>query len=206
MNPHGDDLTPTKSVSRVSLSPKSKESICILCAESVLNVSFRRRLFTRSTKSPACVNLEILVGAKLVKESCSTEIICKNCARSNENVVKKVLGIREQFASSQQRLAADCGSIESVKRQTKDSDVQVSTKRKVLLFGETSNEPIPLVMTTEKSTQTLSWPEDSDMSAVYVSRSKYTYFKLSTTTTTIFNNIIVLDIVIVRAKITGNGN
>ena len=206
MNPHGDDLTPTKSVSRVSLSPKSKESICILCAESVLNSSFRRRLFTRSTKSPACVNLEILVGAKLVKESCSTEIICKNCARSNENVVKKVLGIREQFASSQQRLAADCGSIESVKRQTKDSDVQVSTKRKVLLFGETSNEPIPLVMTTEKSTQTLSWPEDSDMSAVYVSRSKYTYFKLSTTTTTIFNNIIVLDIVIVRAKITGNGN
>ena len=206
MNPHGDDLTPTKYVSRVSLSPKSKESICILCAESVLNSSFRRRLFTRSTKSPACVNLEILVGAKLVKESCSTEIICKNCARSNENVVKKVLGIREQFASSQQRLAADCGSIESVKRQTKDSDVQVSTKRKVLLFGETSNEPIPLVMTTEKSTQTLSWPEDSDMSAVYVSRSKYTYFKLSTTTTTIFNNIIVLDIVIVRAKITGNGN
>ena len=128
MNPHGDDLTPTKSVSRVSLSPKSEESICILCAESVLNSSFRRRLFTSLTKSPACVNLEILVGAKLVKESCSTKTMCKNCARSNENVVKKVLGIREQFASSQQKLAADCGSIESVKRQTKDSDVQVSTK------------------------------------------------------------------------------
>ena len=42
MNPHGDDQTPTKSVSRVSLSPKTKESICILCAESVLNSSFRR--------------------------------------------------------------------------------------------------------------------------------------------------------------------
>ena len=177
MNPHGDDLTPTNSVSQVSLSPKSEESICILCAESVLNSSFRRRLFTSLTKSLACVNLEILVGAKLVKESCSTKTICKSCAISNENVVKKVLGIREQFASSQQKLAADCGSIESVKRQTKDSDVQVSTKRKALLFGETgetSNEPIPLMMTTEKSTQTLSWPEDSDMSAVYVSRSKYT--------------------------------
>jgi len=96
--------------------------------------------------------LEILVGAKLVKENCSTEIICKNCARSNENVVRKVLGIRELFGSSKQRLAVDHSSIELVKRQTKDFSNQVSTKRTALLFGETSTERIPLVMTTEKST------------------------------------------------------
>ena len=89
MNPHGDDLTPTKSVSRVSLSPKSKESICILCAESILNSSFRRRLFTSLTKLPACVNLEILVGAKLVKESCSTETIVKTVPEATKTWLKR---------------------------------------------------------------------------------------------------------------------
>jgi len=49
MYPYGDDLTPTKSVSQVSLSPKSQESICILCAESMLNSNFRQRLFTGLT-------------------------------------------------------------------------------------------------------------------------------------------------------------
>ena len=166
----GDDLTPTKTVSRVSLSPKSKEGTCILCAEYILDSSFRRRLFTGLAKSPACVNLEILVGVKLERESCSSGIICKNCVRSNENVVKKVLAIREQFALSKERLAADCG-IESVKRQSKDSSDQSRSKQKALVFSETidSAQPIPFLTSTKKSTQTLSGPDESDVSAVSVS-------------------------------------
>ena len=38
--------------------------------------------------------------------------------------------IRELFESSKQRLAVDRGSIESLKGQTKDSNDQVSAKRK----------------------------------------------------------------------------
>ena len=57
--PYGCDLTPTKSVSWVNLSPESKGSICILCAENVLNSNFRRRLFTALTTSPACVNTKL---------------------------------------------------------------------------------------------------------------------------------------------------
>ena len=91
-------------------------------------------------------------------------------------MVKKILEVRQQFLSSKEKLAAERGSVESVKRQNRaDSTNQVRGKRKGLDFSETStprtDQPIkPLVTTTEQCTQTLSWPEDSDMSAVYVSR------------------------------------
>ena len=84
--------------------------------------------------------------------------------------------VRQPFSSSKEKLAEERGSVESVKRQNRaDSTIQVRGKRKALDFGETStprtDQPIkPLVTTTEQRTQTLSWPEDSDMSAVYVSR------------------------------------
>lgn len=56
----------------VSLSPQSKD--------------------TKSghTKSPARVN------RGKIKESCSTEIVYENYARSNENMVKQVLSIRDK--------------------------------------------------------------------------------------------------------------
>ena len=109
-----DDLTPTKTVSRVNLSPNSKEVVCVLCVEGVLNPNYWRQLFSGFSKSPVCVNLEILVGEKLDRQSCMTDIIC---ARTNENVVKKILEVRQQFSSSKENEAAERGSIESVDRQ-----------------------------------------------------------------------------------------
>ena len=171
----GDDLTPTKTISRVNISPKSKETVCILCVEAISNPEYRRKLFSGSNKSQACVNLEILVGAKLDRGNSVTENICRNCARTNENVVKKILEIRQQFLSSKERLAAHLGTVDSVKRQSKASRDQVVRGKRKALFGESSataatDEPVPLVTSTEKSTQTLSWPEDSHLSAVHVSR------------------------------------
>ena len=40
-----DDLTPTKTISRVNISPKSKETVYILCVEAVSNPDYRRKLF-----------------------------------------------------------------------------------------------------------------------------------------------------------------
>ena len=84
-----------------------------------------------------------------------TEIICRNCARTNENVVKKILEIRQQYLSSKERLAAHRGTVESVKRQSKDSRDQVVRGKRKALFGEQSatsatvatpiDEPVPLV-------------------------------------------------------------
>ena len=132
---NGDDLTPTKTVSRVNLSPNSKEVVCVLCVEGVLNPNYRPKLFSGFSKSPACVNLEVLVGAKLYRESCMTDIICRNCDRTNENVVKKILEVRQQFSSSKEKLAAERGSVESVKRQNKaDSTNQVRGKHQPCTF------------------------------------------------------------------------
>ena len=94
-----DDLTPTKTISWVNISPKSKETVCILCVEAVWDPDYRRKLFSGSNKSQACVNLETLVDTKLHRGNSVTEIICRNCAWTNENVVKKILEIRPQFLS-----------------------------------------------------------------------------------------------------------
>ena len=165
-----DDSTPSKTISLVNISPKSKETVCILCVEVVSNPDYRRKLFSGSNKSQACVNLETLVAAKLDRGNSVTEIICRNCARTNENVVKKILEIRQQFLSSKERLAAHRGTVDSVKRQSKAPRDQVVRCKRKALFGESSasaviDEPVLLVTSTEKSTQTLSWPEDSDVSA-----------------------------------------
>ena len=91
-------------------------------------------------------------------------------------MVKKILEVKYQFSSSKEKLGAERGSVKSVERQNiTDSTNHVRGKQKALDFDETStprtDQPIkPLVTTTEQCTQTLSWPEDSDMSAVYVSR------------------------------------
>ena len=45
------------------------------------------------------------------------EIISRKCARTNENVVKKILEIRQQLLSSKERLAAHRGTVAAVKRQ-----------------------------------------------------------------------------------------
>ena len=114
-----NDLTPTKTISRVNISPKTKETVCILFVEAVSNPDYRRMLFPGSNKSQACVNLETLVGAKLDRGNNVTEIICwcRKCAQTNENVVKKILEIRQQLLSSKERLAAHRGTVDSVKRQ-----------------------------------------------------------------------------------------
>ena len=83
-----DDLTPTKTISRVNtVSPLKRRKRFAFCVEAVSNLDYRRKLFSGSNKSQACVNLEILVGAKLDRGNSVTEIICRNCARTNENVV-----------------------------------------------------------------------------------------------------------------------
>ena len=83
-----DNPTPTKTISRVNISPKTKRGVCILCVEAVSNPDYSRKLFSGSNKLQECVNLEILVGVKLNRGNSVTEIICRKCARTNENVVK----------------------------------------------------------------------------------------------------------------------
>ena len=61
------------------------ENTCIYLqyGESVENAALRRRLFSGSTKTKICQNLELLLGDLFE--------VCRNCAKRNETLTKKIL-------------------------------------------------------------------------------------------------------------------
>ena len=67
------------------------------------------------------MNLEILLGAKLDRESCLTDIISRNCARNDDNFVLKDPRNQEAVFVSYEKIKEDRGSAELVKRLNKDS-------------------------------------------------------------------------------------
>ena len=94
------DLHRNKTVSWVSLCPKSKEVTSILSVESLWNSSFYRRFLTDHAKSPARVNLEILVGAKLgiERKAVRLKLFVETVPEATKTWWKtKVLWIRVQF-------------------------------------------------------------------------------------------------------------
>ena len=173
--------TPTKTVSRpAAVSPKSKESICIHCSEIVSTPDYKRRLFSQSIKTKACVNLEIVVGDTFLPETCVTAFVCRACDRRNDNLVKKILESRERFYASQSKLLVERGCVQSTKRQNRQENDSVKRARALFQSETTDTESvstthqpdIPVVSTTvEQSTQTSSCPEvkDSEISAIHVS-------------------------------------
>ena len=170
------ESTPTKTITRSSISPNSKTSICAVCLENVQNFDYRRKLFSGVEKTKACINLEIIVGAQIDKETgCNTDIVCRNCDRRNDNLVKKILNIRDTFYSSQSKLVSRSrAQIVSIKRQSQDnmkvdSQIQSGTKRVARgLFADQFISETTLSR-TDKETQTLPWPDDCNISAVHVS-------------------------------------
>ena len=75
-----EKITPTKTFLCVSLIP---ENTCIRlqCVGSVENAALRRRLFSGSTKTQKCQNLELLLGDLF---EVGKEIVCRNCAECKE--------------------------------------------------------------------------------------------------------------------------
>ena len=180
------ESTPTKTITRSSISPNSKTSICAVCFENVQNFDYRRKLFSGVEKTKACINLEIIFGAQIDKETgCNTDIVRRNCDRRNDNLVKKILNIRDTFYSSQSKLVSRSrAQIVSIKRQSQDntkadSQIQSGTKRVARgLFADQFISETTLSR-TDKETQTLPWPDDCNISAVHVSiQSNYSFLYL----------------------------
>ena len=180
------ESTPTKTITRSSISPNSKTSICAVCFENVQNFDYRRKLFSGVEKTKACINLEIIVGAQIDKETgCNTDIVCRNCNRRNDNLVKKILNIRDTFYSSQSKLVSRSrAQIVSIKRQSQDNtkvDSQIQSGTKCVARGLFADQFISetTLSRTDKETQTLPWPDDCNISAVHVSiQSNYSFLYL----------------------------
>ena len=181
------ESTRTKTITRSSISPNSKTSICAVCFENVQNFDYRRKLFSGVEKTKACINLEIIVGAQIDKETgCNTDIVCRNCDRRNDNLVKKILNIRDTFYSSQSKLVsrsrAQIVSIKDKVTTTRRSTVR--TKRHKTCSKRSLRRPDKFISETtlsrtDKETQTLPWPDDCNISAVHVSiQSNYSFLYL----------------------------
>ena len=106
--------TPTKTITRVAVSPCSKEQICFLCAKQVIYNDYRRRLIgSGGRKNKACLDLEILAGRQFTQTELTTNI---NCADKNETIVNKVNLFTNSLKTDHEAIAALKESGTSTKR------------------------------------------------------------------------------------------
>ena len=71
--------TPTKVISRASISPRTKEFLCLICCQDIEKADYRRKLFSSKEKTKVCRDIELLLGEVIDDESV-TNIVCRNCA------------------------------------------------------------------------------------------------------------------------------
>ena len=82
-----EDKVPAKTITRVSVSPGSKEQICFLCAMEVIKNEYKRRLIGPGGRKNKvcldCLDLEMLAGRQFTAAELTTNIICRNCDDKN---------------------------------------------------------------------------------------------------------------------------
>ena len=116
----GDDLTSTTAVCRVTLSPNSKETNCVLCVENVSNPNYRRGLSKDSSLKRAWIWKSSL-ARNSTEKAVWLILFVETAPETTTTLFEKILEIRKQFLS---QLKEDRGSAGWVKRLNKDSNDQ----------------------------------------------------------------------------------
>ncbi len=140
--------TPTKTVSRANVSPKTKELQCLICFQKVERADYRRKLFTSKGKTNACHDLELILGEELLTDDQqpSTNTVCRNCTTRNSNYVKQILSVRQKYKDTLEILKSR-GQVTSVKRMCRpETTERTSSKRppRQLFEDETERTTFPL--------------------------------------------------------------
>ena len=130
---NGDDLTSQKNVSRVSLSPKLKEATSILCVESLLNSSFHQRLLTDHAKSPTR-ELRNRRGREEKKVPLNKGAIYLVESDAGRGLFSGSTGPFSKYLRLDKPWTV-CGSIESVKRQTRLREINREIHPNVIMAG-----------------------------------------------------------------------
>lgn len=137
-----DDFIWDKTVSRIILSPKSKEAPCGYS----LKFEFSPKAFYGPRQVASSSKLRMLVGVTLgIAQGYSTENICENWAIGNKNMVKKVfwISLRKQFLISRRREAGSgcfcyCtfsnGAMWNVRLFPEPVDATIKTSRPLTYF------------------------------------------------------------------------
>ena len=87
--------TPVKTITRLRLTPTTKQYVCIICGENVHSKNYRLKLFRKDVKTSHCHLLEKHLNV-LVSQSTSTDHVCRSCTRKLRSIENKVLELKEK--------------------------------------------------------------------------------------------------------------
>lgn len=148
--------TPTKSFS--SLTPKSKNTVCLQYGVEVDNADKRRKLFDGGEKTQACKNLDRIFALGDLQSEISyfSNIVCRGCSDKNITLLKKVDLARTSLGDTQERLEKERGEIVTKRWRSEawtDSSIGersgatagIRSKQRTSLFPEASNSSIPSI-------------------------------------------------------------
>ena len=173
----GECTTPTKSFTRVDISPNSKRKICIQCGEEITDSNKRRKLFNQSIKTVACESLERIVEREFDTENCLSYIICRNCVDKNTKLLHKLDLVRDLFHTVESTLIEKKGKLitkrqnSNDKQQDSPGSVNLGNKpiKRRVVFSTTE----PVTGSKNQETQTESIQVNSEISSVTVSCKVY---------------------------------
>ena len=125
-------FTPKKTSKHIAYTPKTKQSLCILCGL-IIGTDLRRKLFHGSTKTDHCLLIETYLNIS-VSPVLHTDIVCRKCidnlGRANATIMKH----RRAYDETIEKLKISHGR-ESTKRLSSEGETK-QFKRKSL-FPET---------------------------------------------------------------------
>lgn len=100
--------TPVKTITRLQLTPTTKQYVCIICGENILNKNYRLKLFHKDAKTSHCHLLEKHLNVS-VSQSASTDHVCRCCIRKLSSLENKVSELKEKYSVTLERLQASYG-------------------------------------------------------------------------------------------------
>ena len=128
-----DVATPVKTITRLHLTPTTKEYVCIICRENIQSKNYRLKLFHKDVKTSHCHLLEKHLNVS-VSHSVSTDHVCRSCVRKLSSIDNKISELKVKYESTLERLQASHGKT-SKKRLLAEND---PSSRKSLFSPESS--------------------------------------------------------------------
>ena len=74
-----DTNTPTKIVSRISVTPTGKTYFCIVCGLNITKQNYRLKLFHRDRKTSHCMLVEKVLNITISSSTDFVDHVCKSC-------------------------------------------------------------------------------------------------------------------------------
>ena len=120
--------TPTKASNILNVTPKTKQTICIVCSGTIPNASHRRKLFHGDEKTKSALTLESVLDVSLTLSDLS--YICQSCVRKLDTIEAKIVKMKSQFEMNKENLYLRYGQ-ERVKCQAREEREPKKTRRNI---------------------------------------------------------------------------